>query len=139
MLHTRSHSIPIIFSPACPASWFVLFQEDIHNVISKASFLQPWFVNLQKSFAYVDHTFLVPKESARQSLERQWEIMIWSSSVQEKKFISRSIIGLFLLFSINFSCFQNDESLPVISSFWKFFACPYLSTFDFEHPPVFRK
>ena len=91
MLHTRSQSSNDFFA-AYPASWFVLFQEDIHDVISKASFLQPWFANLQKSCAGVDHTFLVPNESAWQSLERQQEIMVWRSSLHENKIICRAII-----------------------------------------------
>ena len=91
MLHTSSHCVSMIFSVAYPASWFVLFQGDIDDVISKTSFLQPWFVNLRKFCACVDQTFLVPNESTWQSLERQREIIIWSSSLHEKKFICRSI------------------------------------------------
>ena len=69
----------------------------MHDMITKASFLQPWFVNLQKFCACVDHTFLVPNVSVWKLLERQRELMVWSSSLHEEKFICRSIIRFFSL------------------------------------------
>ena len=45
----------------------------------------------QKFCACVDNTFLVPNESAWHSLERQQEIMVWSSSLHKERLICISI------------------------------------------------
>ena len=45
-----SYCVPMTFSAVYPASKFVLFQADIHDVISTAFFLPPWFVYLPKNF-----------------------------------------------------------------------------------------
>ena len=129
MLHTSSHCVPMTFSAAYPTIWFVLFQEDIHDVISKALFLRPGFVNQRKCCACVDHTFLDPNESAWQLLERQREIILWSSSLHEKKFICRSIIRFIWTWWVFTNCFV----------ILKFFACLYLGASDFRRLLFFRK
>ena len=70
----------------------MLFQEDIHihfRFLLHLSCCHDLFT-LQKFCACIDNTFLVPNEPVY-FLERHQEIMVWSSILQEEKFIYISI------------------------------------------------
>ena len=71
------------FSAAYPASWFVLFLENMQDVISNASFLLPWFIYLSKILCMHRWYIFSSQQVSWQSLERQWEMMVWSSAQRE--------------------------------------------------------
>ena len=95
-------------------------------MISKASILQPWFVNLWKFCTCVDHTFLVPNVSGWQSLERQQEIMIWSSTLHKEKFICRLIIKFI---SLIFYQLQLLWTCWIFTSYFMILKIFYMSLF----------
>ena len=123
MLHTSSHCVPMIFSAAYPASLFVFFLEDIHDVISTASFLPPWFVYLPKLLRKCRYTFLVPNESAWQRLERHREIMVWISAQREIHLqINKKIYCSY--FAFNFDCFEHLSLYQLFRDFENFLHVP---------------
>ena len=95
-------------------------------MISKASILQPWFINLRKFCTCVDHTFLVPNVSAWQSLERQQEIMVWSSTLHKEKFICRLIIKFI---SLIFYQLQSLWTCWIFTSYFMILKNFYMSLF----------
>ena len=84
----------------------------------------------------VDDTFLVPNESAWQSLERQREIMVWSSSLLEERFICRSISRYI---SLMFNQLQFLSTYCVFTNYFvilKNFCMPLFGRFQFWALPI---
>ena len=87
----------------------------------------------------VDDTFLVPNESAWQSLERQREIMVWSSSLFEERFICRSISRSI---SLMFNQLQFPSTYCVFTNYFmilKNFCMPLFGRFQFWAPTRFSE
>ena len=96
-------------------------------------FLLPWFVCLPKILHKFRYTFLVPNESAWQPLQRQQEVMVWISAWREI-YLQINKLGSFFLFFFQFQLLWANESLPVISWFWKFFDISLFGCFQFWVP-----
>ena len=83
ILHTSSFVFQCFFLQTTQRARFALFQKDIHDVISKATSLPPWFMfTFQKFCACIDDIFIVPNQSWH-LLERQWQTIVWSSAHTE--------------------------------------------------------
>ena len=129
-LRTSSNYVPMIFSAVYPATYCILFQEDIRDVISTVFIVSAAMNCLpSKKSACVDDIFIVPCESSWQLLVRQREIMVWSSTQQDIYLQINKIYFSYSLF--NFSCFEHIESSPVISWFWKYFCNSLCGCFRF--------
>ena len=93
----------------------------------------------QKFCTCVDDTSLVPKKSTWQLLERQQEIMAWSSSLQEERFICR-LISRFI--SLIFYQFQLLWTYWVFTSYFvilKIFCMSLFEHSQFWAPTHFPK
>ena len=144
MLHTSSYCVPMTFSAAYPASYFVLFQ-DIHNVISTTSLLLQWF-NFQKFCACVDATFLFPYESHDNcsiDSRKKWSEVLHSNNLHIDKKI------YFSSFSVNFSKLQLlwtywlqlrhdfENFMSLFENFWFWVLTRFLAVICPRNDPVY--
>ena len=123
MLHTNSHCAPLNFSAGYPMSQFVLFYEDIHNVISTIFFQPPRFVYLQKilqkpkmiHFQFFTNSMTIAGETVRKNglkfCKKKVSLHIDLSRCISLFFLSVSVALSRLSFYQLFHDFENFMSL----------------------------